>query len=112
MEDIELAFAARALGLDIHPLQEIGISFGVDDDHDLVFARGVPPADVLSDEEFGQTCFAHPCRSQNQGVAHALTQRQADVHLVGFDAVQARQAAHWRQRPHRIERHVPAGEFR
>ena len=41
VEDVELAFAAGALSLDVHPLQEIGIALGVNDDHHLVLARGV-----------------------------------------------------------------------
>ncbi len=110
VEDVELAFAARALGLDVHPLEQVGIALGVEDDHDLVLARGVLAADVLGDEQFGQPRLAHPRGAQHQRVADALAQRQADVHLVGLDAVQARQAAHRRQGPHRVERRVPAGK--
>src|SRR3546814_1035132 len=46
MEDIELALAARALSLDVHQLQQIGIPFGVADDNYLVLSRRVLSPDV------------------------------------------------------------------
>ena len=46
VEDVELAFAASALGFDVHPFQEIGIPLGVDDDDDLMLAGSIPAADV------------------------------------------------------------------
>ena len=110
MEDIELALTARAFGLDVHPLQKIGIALGVYDDDDLVFAVGVLAPNVLGHEQLGQPRLAHARGAQHQRMPDALTQRQADVHLIGFDAVQARQAAHRRQRAHRVERHIPARE--
>ncbi|KWT95166.1 hypothetical protein APY03_2517 [Variovorax sp. WDL1] len=110
VEDVELALAARALGFDVHALQEIGIPLGIDDDHDLVLARGVLAPDVLGDEQLGEPRLAHAGGAQHQRMPDALAQRQADVHLVRFDAVQARQTAHGRQRAHRVEGYVPARE--
>ncbi len=112
VEDVELAFAASALGFDVHPFQEIGIPLGVDDDDDLMLAGSIPAADVLRDEQLGQARLAHPRGAQHQRVPDALAQRQADVHFVGLDAVQPWQAADRRQRAHGVERRVPAGELR
>jgi hypothetical protein len=64
-------------------------------------------ADVLRDEQLGQPRLAHARGAQHQGVADALAQRQGDVDLVRFDAMQARQSADRRQRPRRVERTVP-----
>jgi len=89
VEDIELAFAARTLGLDVHALQEVRIPFGVDDDHDFVLACIVLAPDVLGHEQLGKACLAHARCTQDQGMADALAEREADVPLVGFDAMQA-----------------------
>jgi hypothetical protein len=63
-----------------------------------VLARGVHAPDVLGDEQLGQAGLADARGAQHQGMPDALAQRQADVDLVGLDAVQARQAAHRGQR--------------
>ena len=72
VEDVKLAFTARALGLGIHPLEQVRVPFGVDDDHDLVLACGVLAADVLRDEQLGQPRLAHPRGAQHQRVSDAL----------------------------------------
>ncbi len=97
MEDVELAFAPGALGLDVHALQQVGIALGVEDDHYLVLAADLA-ADVLRDEQLGQPRLAHARGAQHQGVADALAQRQGDVDLVRLDAMQAWQSADRRQR--------------
>ena len=69
-------------------------------------------ADVLRDEQLGQPRLAHPRGAQHQRVADALAQRQGDVDLGRFDAMQARQSADRRQRPRRVERAVPGQRAR
>ena len=106
MEDVELALAPGTLGLHVHALEQIGIALGIEDDHHLVLAANLA-ADVLGDEQLGQTSLAHPRRAQDQRMSDPLAQRQADVHLVRLDAMQAWQAAYRRQGPERVERAIP-----
>ena len=95
MEDVELAFASGAFGFHVHALEQIGVALGVEDDHDLVLAAHLA-ADVLGDEQFGQAGLADAGGAEHQRMADALGQRQGDVNLVRFDAVQARQTTDWR----------------
>ncbi|MCY1511712.1 hypothetical protein D9M68_461490 [compost metagenome] len=111
VEEIELALTAGTLGLDIHPLEQVGIAFGIEDDHRLILAGGIAAPNVLGNEQLGQPRFTDPRRAQDQGLTDALAQRQVDVELMGFDTVQPGQAAHRRQRPHRVEGDVPGGEL-
>ena len=66
MKNIELALAPGAFGLDIHALEQVRIAFGVEDDDDFVLANCVTPPDVLSDEQLGESCFAHPRGAQDE----------------------------------------------
>ena len=50
---------ARALGLDVHSFQEVGVALGINDNHDLVLARRVHAADVLCHEQFSQPGLSH-----------------------------------------------------
>ena len=103
VKDVELALATRSLGFDVHAFQEIRVALGVDDDHDLMLTVCIRATDVLGDEQLGQPRLPHARGAQHQRMADALTQWQADVDLVGFDAVQSRQAAYRWQWPHGVE---------
>src|SRR5690606_27637419 len=74
VENVELACATGALGLDVHPLEQVRGPLGVEDDHDLVFA-GDLAVNVLGDEQLGEPGLAHARGPQDQGVTHALAQR-------------------------------------
>lgn len=89
MKDVKLSVAAGAVGFHVHPLEQIGIAFRVDDDHNLVIALA-PSTDVLGDEEFGESCLADACGTEDERVTDAFTQRERDVDLVGLDTMQPR----------------------
>jgi hypothetical protein len=115
MEYVKLIQSAGTLALDIHAFQEVGIAFGVEDNHHLaikvhlinfIYAAlapmnrlntsthlNAPPglsagaSDVLGDKQFCQTGLAHPCSPQYQGVPNPLTQWQADVSFVWLNTM-------------------------
>ena len=105
MEDVELVLTAGASRFHVHALEQVGIAFGVEDDHHFL-AR---PVDVLGDVDLGQARLADPGSAQDQGMAHALAQRQGGFLFVGLDAVQQRGATHGRQWSYRVEWAVPGG---
>src|SRR3546814_4000716 len=92
-------------------MEYIRVLFLSEDDHHLVLAADLA-ADVLRDEQLVQPRLAHARVPQHQGVPDALAQRQGDVDLGRFDAVQARHSADRRQRPRRVERAVPGQRAR
>ncbi|MNE64503.1 hypothetical protein D3C80_1599200 [compost metagenome] len=86
MEDIKLFLPAGSTRFDVHALEQVGIALGVEDDHYFV----VDAVDVLGDVHLSQSRLADTGGAQHQGMSHAFAQRQADFHLVRFDAMQQR----------------------
>jgi hypothetical protein len=90
MKDVELTFAPRAFGLDVHAFEQLSIALRIKHDADLAAAN------VLSDKKFGQSGFAHTRCPQYQGVANPFGQGQGDIDFLRIDAVQPGQTAYWR----------------
>ena len=87
VKDIEGVLPSAAPALHKHALEQIGIALG--GEHDA----GLTTADVLSDQQFDQAGFADAGGAEYEGVADPYAQRQADIDLIGPNAVQSRQAA-------------------
>ena len=66
MKHVEFPFPAGAFGLGVDAPQEVRIPFGIEHDYNLA------AADILCNQEFGKSRFAHPCRAQDQGMPHPV----------------------------------------
>ncbi|MNM65061.1 hypothetical protein D3C81_764840 [compost metagenome] len=108
VEHVELMFAAGASRFHVHPLEQVGIALGVEDDHHLLAGS----VDVLGDVHLGQARLADPRGAQHQGVPDALAQRQAGFLFLRLDAMQQWRATHRWQRAYRVEWAVPGGQAR